>query len=67
MTGFLIANVSSYDRLIRVVIGIVLLSLVFWGPQSPWGWIGLIPLVTGLVGMCPFYRALGMSTLPPRR
>jgi hypothetical protein len=50
------------DRVIRVAVGLILLGLVFFGPQSPWGLIGLIPLVTGLVGSCPLYRLLGMNT-----
>jgi hypothetical protein len=38
------------------------LSLVFIGPQTPWAWIGLVPLITGLVGFCPLYRVLGINT-----
>jgi len=55
-------NEGSIDRVVRVVAGLGLLSLVFVGPQTPWGWIGLVPLVTGLVGFCPAYAILGMST-----
>jgi hypothetical protein len=50
------------DRVLRVVLGVVLLSLVFVGPQTPFGWVGVIPLVTGLVGSCPLYRLFGMNT-----
>ncbi|HFD16436.1 MAG TPA: DUF2892 domain-containing protein [Rhodospirillales bacterium] len=57
-------NVGTVDRVIRVVVGLILISLVFWGPQTNWGWIGLIPLVTGLVGSCPAYKLLGLSTCP---
>lgn len=56
------SNEGSSDRAVRVIAGIVLIGLVFVGPQTPWGWIGLIPLVTGLVGWCPLYAALGLST-----
>ena len=56
------ANEGFADRLIRVVVGLVLLSLVFVGPQTPWGWLGLVPLVTGLVGFCPLYRIVGINT-----
>ena len=56
------ANESNLDRAVRIVAGVVLISLVFVGPQTLWGWIGLIPLVTGLVGWCPAYRLLGLST-----
>ncbi len=57
-------NVGTVDRVIRVLVGLVLISLVFWGPQTNWGWIGLIPLVTGLVGSCPAYKLFGLSTCP---
>ena len=57
-------NEGMVDRVLRVVAGIVLISLVFVGPQTAWGWIGLVPLVTGLVGSCPLYTLLGMRTCP---
>jgi len=66
MTG--IVNEGKIDRALRIVVGLVLIALVFVGPQTAWGWIGLVPLVTGLVGFCPAYRLLGMNTCPaPRR
>ncbi len=55
-------NVGTFDRIARVVLGIALLSLVFVGPQTPWGWIGLVPLVTAAVGFCPAYRLFGVRT-----
>jgi len=57
-------NESSVDRAARIVLGIVLLSLVFVGPETPWGLIGIVPLVTGLIGFCPLYRVFGLSTCP---
>lgn len=60
-------NEGTIDRVLRIVLGLVLLSLVFYGPQTPWGWIGLVPLITGLVGWCPLYRLLGISTCPMKR
>ena len=54
-------NESSADRAIRVVVGVVLLSLIFVGPKTLWGLIGLVPLLTGVVGFCPLYRVLGMT------
>jgi hypothetical protein len=57
-------NEGNLDRALRVIFGLVLISLVFIGPQSNWGWIGLVPLVTGLVGWCPLYRVFGLSTCP---
>jgi len=55
-------NVGTVDRILRVVAGLVLIALVFVGPQTPWGWIGLVPLGTALIGWCPAYRLLGMNT-----
>lgn len=55
-------NIGSMDRLIRIVIGLAALSLVFVGPKSLWGLIGIVPLATALVGWCPPYAILGIST-----
>lgn len=55
-------NMGVIDRLIRIAVGLALISLVFAGPRTPWGWIGLIPLLTALVGICPAYRLLGIRT-----
>ena len=55
-------NLGSLDRFLRIALGLVLIALVFFGPQSPWGWLGLIPLGTALVGFCPAYRLLGICT-----
>ena len=55
-------NEGTVDRSLRVVLGLFLLSLIFWGPQTYWGLVGLIPLVTGLVGSCPVYSVLGIKT-----
>ncbi len=60
--GFLSANEGKVDRALRVILGLGLLAIVFVGPQTPWGWIGIVPLLTGLVGMCPLYRLLGIHT-----
>jgi membrane protein implicated in regulation of membrane protease activity len=60
-------NEGSIDRGIRIVVGLVLLALVFVGPQSMWGWLGLVPLTTGLVGFCPLYKVLGLSTCATRK
>jgi hypothetical protein len=60
-------NEGTIDRALRIVAGIGILSLVFVGPQTPWGWIGLVPLVTGLVGVCPVYSVLGIRTCPAPR
>jgi hypothetical protein len=55
-------NVGNIDRALRIVAGIVLLGMVFYGPQTAWGWIGLVPLVTGLIGNCPAYAMFGWNT-----
>jgi hypothetical protein len=55
-------NVGAVDRILRVIVGAVLIALVFVGPQTPWGWIGLIPIATALIGWCPAYRLLGIHT-----
>ncbi|MEQ1651325.1 MAG: DUF2892 domain-containing protein [Hyphomicrobium sp.] len=55
-------NVGTIDRALRVIVGLALISLVFIGPQTPWGWIGVVPLLTALVGYCPAYSLLGVST-----
>ena len=57
-------NEGTIDRALRVIVGLVLIALVFVGPQTAWGWIGLVPLLTGLVGFCPLYRIFGLSTCP---
>ena len=58
-------NEAMWDRTLRVVLGIVVLSLTVWGPKSLWGLVGLLPLVTGLVGSCPAYSLLGLRTCAP--
>lgn len=55
-------NEGKLDRGLRIVLGLVLLSLVFIGPQTLWGLIGIVPLVTGLLGNCPAYSILGINT-----
>lgn len=55
-------NEGKVDRGIRVVLGLAVLSLTFVGPQTMWGLLGIIPLFTGAVGMCPIYSLLGMNS-----
>ncbi len=55
-------NVHNIERVIRVVVGLAIISLVFVGPQSAWGWLGLIPVATGLSGWCPPYALIGINT-----
>jgi hypothetical protein len=53
-------NVGNLDRLLRVALGLGLLAMVFVGPQTPLGWIGLVPLLTGAFGTCPLYSLIGL-------
>jgi len=55
-------NVGAVERVIRIIAGIAILSLAFIGPKSPWAYLGIIPLATGLIGWCPPYALLGIST-----
>ncbi len=55
-------NESGIDRALRLIVGVVLLTFVFVGPKTALGWIGIVPLATGLVGFCPLYRLLGIDT-----
>ncbi len=57
-------NEGTLDRTLRVVVGLAVLSLAFVGPKSALGYLGVVPLVTGLIGFCPAYRLFGLSTCP---
>lgn len=59
-------NMGAADRVIRAIIGVVLIALVFIGPQTMWGWIGVIPLATALIGNCPAYSLIGIKTCKAR-
>ncbi len=59
-------NVHPVERALRVVIGLVLLSLVFLGPKTLWGLVGILPIATGLLGSCPAYTLFGWSTCKSR-
>ncbi|AZV94566.1 DUF2892 domain-containing protein [Kerstersia gyiorum] len=58
------SNVGGMDRVLRVVIGLVLIVLAAAGVIGWWGWLGVLPLLTGLARYCPLYRLLGLSTCP---
>ena len=57
-------NEGVVDRVARVVLGAGLVSLVFVGPHTPFGWLGVIFIATGALGSCPLYRVFGISTCP---
>jgi hypothetical protein len=56
------SNVGTLDRVLRLVVGLVLIALVVTDRIGMWGWIGVVPLVTAAVGYCPLYQLLGMRT-----
>ncbi len=55
-------NVGGIDRIARIVVGLVLIALAATGTVGVWGWIGIVPLLTGSVGFCPLYPLIGMNT-----
>lgn len=55
-------NEGAIDRVLRIIVGLAVISLVFVGPQTAWGWLGVVPLATGLIGWCPAYALLGIRT-----
>jgi hypothetical protein len=59
-------NEGTTDRTIRVVFGLAILSLTIVGPQTLWGLIGLVPLLTGIFGVCPVYKIFGINTCPAK-
>jgi len=56
------ANIGTPDKVLRIIIGLILIALVFVGPRTAWGWIGIVPLVTALINFCPLYALLGVRT-----
>ena len=57
-------NVGSIDRVLRIIVGLGLISMVFVGPQTPWGWVGVVPLLTAFISFCPLYTLIGVRTCP---
>jgi hypothetical protein len=55
-------NIHNYERIVRGVVGLGLISLAFWGPQSYWFLVGVVPLTTAILGWCPPYQMLGINT-----
>lgn len=55
-------NIGNLDKAVRVLVGLVLIALVFVGPQTPWGWVGVPVIAIALFGWCPLYSVLGVKT-----
>jgi Protein of unknown function (DUF2892) len=60
-------NEGKIDRALRITLGLVLLGLYFVGPQTTWGLVGLVPLMTGIFGFCPLYKIFGLNTCPLKK
>lgn len=57
-------NVGGIDRILRIVLGLALIALTLTGTIGAWGWIGVVPVLTGALGTCPLYTMLGFSSCP---
>ena len=64
MASLFPTNEHPVERVLRVILGLGVLSLAFVGPKTSWGYLGLVPLATGLLGTCPLYTLFGWSTCP---
>lgn len=60
-------NVGNADRALRIVLGLLLIGLALFGTIGPWGYVGVIPLLTGLMSRCPAYSILGFNTCTTKR
>jgi len=60
-------NEGTVDRAMRIIVGAALIGLAYTGTVGAWGYIGVIPLITGAVGMCPLYSLMGINTCPMKR
>ncbi|MCB1997925.1 MAG: DUF2892 domain-containing protein [Burkholderiaceae bacterium] len=60
-------NVGGIDRALRIIVGLALIGLTLAGTIGVWGWIGVVPLLTGALSTCPLYSVLGFNTCPMKR
>ena len=58
------ANIGGIDRILRILVGVVLIALAATDTVGWWGWLGVIPLATGFIRFCPLYPLLGINTCP---
>ena len=61
------SNVGGIDRIGRIVVGLILIALALTGTVGAWGWIGVVPLLTGAMGFCPLYPLIGLNTCPMKK
>lgn len=61
------ANEGTIDRAVRIIAGLALIALAATGTIGAWGWIGVVPLLTGIIGICPAYSIFGMNTCPMKK
>ena len=61
------ANVGGIDKVLRIIVGLGLVGATLAGAIGPWGYIGVVPLLTGLVGWCPAYLLFGLKTCPAKK
>ncbi len=61
------SNVGGIDRILRIVLGLVLIGLTVTGTIGVWGWLGVVPLATGVIGWCPPYAIFGFSTCSTKK
>ena len=67
MASISIPNVGGADRIVRLLLGVGILALAFVGPKTPWGYVGVIPILTAIFSYCPLYAVLGFSTCTARK
>lgn len=60
-------NLGNLDRSLRLIAGLILISLVFIGPKTAWGWVGIIGVLTAAIGYCPLYSLFGVKSCPLKR
>ena len=60
-------NAGTIDRALRIIAGLALIALAATGTVGVWGWIGIVPLLTGIIGVCPAYSIFGISTCPIKK
>jgi hypothetical protein len=61
------ANIGNIDRALRILVGLILITLAAMDIFAPWGWIGVVPLLTGLIKFCPTYSIFGFSSFPQEK